>query len=147
MLANVGVCNRMFNTCRSCNIDNCMCIIPYLGCLKMTNRNPLKTIFENKQRIKELEAQIKAIEEENQKCLEYALLKNIVERGDYRIKTVVTTRREPISSKVIAVIGNEKALQLAKFTVKDLEKLMGEDELTAICKVNESVKRVVEMIE
>jgi len=109
--------------------------------------NPLKTIYENKERIKALEAEIKAIETENQKCLEYALLKGITERGEYRIKTAVATRREPISSKVIAVLGNEKALQLCKFTVKDLEKLMGEDELTALCKVNESVKRIVEMIE
>lgn len=109
--------------------------------------NPLKTIYENKQRIKELEAEIKAIETENQKCLEYALLKGITERGEYRIKTAVTTRREPISAKVIAAIGAEKALQYAKFTVKDIEKLMGEEELNALCKVNESVKRVVEMIE
>jgi len=109
--------------------------------------NPLKTIYENRQRIKALEAEIKAIEAENQKCLEYALLKKITERGEYKIRTVITPRREPIAEKVISAIGEETALKYAKFTVKDLEKLMGEDELTAICKVNESVKRVVEMIE
>jgi len=109
--------------------------------------NPLKTIYENKQKIKELEAEIKNIEAENQKCLEYALLKGITEIGEYRIKTAVTTRREPIPEKVIEAIGDEKALQYAKFTIKDLEKLMGEEDLNALCKVNESVKRVVEMIE
>jgi hypothetical protein len=111
------------------------------------NKNPLKTIFENRMRIKELESEIKAIEAENQKCLEYALIKGITERGEYRIKTAVTTRREPIPDRVIRVIGEERALQYAKFTVKDLEKLMGEEELNAICKVNESVKRVVEMVQ
>jgi len=115
--------------------------------VKRMTPNPLKTIYENKERIKALEAEIKDIEAENQKCLEYALLKGITERGEYKIRTVVTPRREPIASKVIAAIGDEKALQLAKFTVKDLEKLMGDDELTALCKVNESVKRVVEMID
>lgn len=110
------------------------------------SKNPLKTIFENKQRIKELEAQIKAIEEENQKCLEYALSKGIESMGDYSIKSVISTRREPIASKVIDVIGDETALKYAKFTIKDLEKLMGSDEIDSVCKVNESIKRVVEMI-
>lgn len=109
--------------------------------------NPLKTIYENRMRIKELEAEIKSIEVENQKCLEYALLKGITERGEYKIKTAITTRREPIPDCVIRAIGEDKALQFARFTVKDLEKLMGEEELNAICKVNESVKRVVEMVD
>ena len=109
--------------------------------------NPLKTIYDNKTRIKELEAEIKAIEADNAKCLEYALLKGITERGEYKLNTVVSTRREPIPAKVIAAFGAEESLRIAKFTIKDLEKLTGEEEINALCKVNESVKRVVEMIE
>jgi len=108
--------------------------------------NPLKTIYENKQKIKELESQIKTIEEENQKCLEYALVKGITERGDYKIRTVVTPRREPIPEKVWAMCG-EDARQYATFQIKGLQKILSEVQLNSVCKVNESVKRVVEMIE
>lgn len=112
----------------------------------MTNKNPLKTIYDNKARIKELEAEIKAIEAENQKCLEYALLKGITERGEYRIRTAVTTRREPIPEKVWALCGDD-ARQYATFQIKGLEKILSSTQIDSVCKVNESVKRVVEIVE
>lgn len=108
--------------------------------------NPLKTIYENKQKIKELEAEIKKIESENQNCLEYALLKGITERGEYKIRTVITPRREPIPEKVWALCG-EEARQFATFRIKDIENILSANQIDSVCKVNESVKRVVEMVD
>jgi hypothetical protein len=109
--------------------------------------NPLKRIFENNQKIAILKEEIKKIEAESQKCLDYAMVKKIETSGHFVLRTHVSTRREPISSKVVSAIGSDDALKIAKFNIKDLEKLMGEDELNALCKVNESVKRVVEKVE
>ena len=109
--------------------------------------NPLKHIYDNQIAIKELEKQIKALEAENQKCMEKALLKKEVDSGKYHLVTKVSTRRVPIAGKVIEKLGNENALQIATFAVKDLQKLFGEDDVTELCKVTESVKRVVEVDE
>lgn len=109
--------------------------------------NPLKHIYDNQLKIKELEKQIKALEAENQKCMEKALLKKEVDSGKYHLVTKVSTRRVPIAGKVIEKLGNEKALEIATFAVKDLQKLFGEDDVTELCKVTESVKRVVEVDE
>lgn len=109
--------------------------------------NPLKHIYDNQIAIKELEKQIKALEAENQKCMEKALLKKEVDSGKYHLVTKVSTRRVPIAGKVIEKLGNENALQIATFAVKDLQKLFGEDDVTELCKVTESVKRVVEVEE
>ena len=109
--------------------------------------NPLKYIYDNQLKIKELEKQIKALEAENQKCLEKALLKKETDSGKYHLVTKVSTRRVPISGKVIEKLGNEKALEIATFAVKDLQKLFGEDDVTEMCKVTESIKRVVEVDE
>ncbi len=109
--------------------------------------NPLKRIYENSQRIAELKEQIKEIEAESQKCLDYAMVKKIEASGNFVLKTSVSTRREPISAKVIETLGKEKALEIAKFNIKDLEKVIGKDEIDGVCKVNESIKRVVEMVE
>lgn len=109
--------------------------------------NPLKHIYENQLKIKELEKEIKAIEAENQKCLEKVLLKKEVDAGKYHLVTKTTTRRVPIAGRVIEKLGNEKALEIASFTVKDLQKLFGDDDVTEMCKVTESVKRIVEVEE
>lgn len=109
--------------------------------------NPLKRIYDNQIAIKELEKQIKALEAENQKCMEKALLKKEVDAGKYHLVTKISTRRVPISGKVIEKLGNEKALEIATFAVKDLQKLFGEDDVTELCKVTESIKRIVEVEE
>lgn len=109
--------------------------------------NPLKRIYDNQLRIKELEKEIKALEAENQKCMEKALLKKEVNAGKYHLVTKISTRRVPIAEKVIEKLGNEKALEIATFAVKDLQKLFGEDDVTELCKVTSSVKRVVEVDE
>jgi hypothetical protein len=109
--------------------------------------NPLKKIYENNEKIAELKEQIKAIEEENQKCLDYAMVKKIETIGNFRLNTSVSARREPVSAKVIAVMGKDEALKIASFKVGDLQKIMGEDDVDKLCKVKETVKRVVEMIE
>ena len=108
--------------------------------------NPLRRIYENNLKIEELKKQIKTIEEENQRCLDYAMVKRLEKVDNFVIRTSVSPRREPISSMVIERIGSESALKIAKFTIKDLEKLMGEEEINGLCKVNESIKRVVEMV-
>ena len=109
--------------------------------------NPLRKIYENNLRIEKLKEEIKTIEEENQRCLDYAVVKRMEKVDNYVIRNSVSPRREPISSKVIESIGSESALKIAKFTIKDLEKLMGEEEINQLCKVKESIKRVVEMVE
>ena len=109
--------------------------------------NPLKRIYENNQCIAELNKQIKAIEAETQKCLGYVMVKKIVESDNFVLKTSVSKRREPISAKVIETLGKEKAIEIAKFNIKDLEKVIGKDEIDALCKVKETITRVVEMVE
>ena len=112
---------------------------------KTGKENPLKRIYENNQRIEKLKDEIKEIEAESQKCLDYAMVKKIVNADNFVLRTSVSPRREPISSKVIETLGKEKALEIAKFNIKDLEKVIGKDEIDGVCKVNESIKRVVEM--
>lgn len=109
--------------------------------------NPLKRIFENNQRIEKLKDEIKVIEAESQKCLDYAMVKKIVESGSFVLKTSVSKRREPISAKVIETLGKEKSLEIASFKVGALQKIMGKDEIDALCKVKETITRVVEMVE
>lgn len=109
--------------------------------------NPLKRIYENSQRIAELNKQIKAIEAESQKCLDYAMVKKIVESDNFVLRTSVSKRREPISSKVVESIGKDKAIEIAKFNIKDLEKVIGKDDIDVLCKVKETITRVVEMVE
>jgi len=109
--------------------------------------NPLRRIYENNQRIEKLKSEIKEIEKESQRCLDYAMVKKLLHVDNFRLNTSVLPRREPISDRVVGFIGSEKALEIAKFNIKDLEVLMEKDELDALCKVNESVKRVVEMVE
>lgn len=113
----------------------------------MMTTNPLKHIYDNQLKIKELEKEIKSLEAENQKCMEKALLKKEVDAGKYHLVTKTTTRRVPIAGKVIEKLGNDKALEIATFAVKDLQKLFGEDDVTELCKVTESVKRIVEVDE
>jgi len=109
--------------------------------------NPLRTIFENNKRIALLKEQIKEIEESSQRCLDYAMLKKIINQDNFVLNTSVSTRREPISDRVVSFIGSDKALEIAKFNIKDLEKVIGKDEIDALCKVKESITRVVEMVE
>lgn len=109
--------------------------------------NPLKRIYENNQRIEKLKEQIKSIEAESQKCIDYAMVKKIIEVDNFVLRTSVSARREPISAKVIESIGSEKALDIAKFNIKDLETMMGKEDVDKLCKVKESIKRVVEMVE
>ena len=109
--------------------------------------NHLKRIYENNEKIAELNKQIKAYEAENQKFLDAAMVAGITEQEEYRLITKTTARRDPIPAMVREKIGDEKALEIATYTIKSLQKLMGEDDITAICRVNESIKRVVEKVE
>lgn len=110
------------------------------------DKNPLKRIYENNQRIAELNKQIKEIEAESQKCLDYAMVKKIVNVDNFVLRTSVSKRREPISSKVIETLGKDKALEIASFKVGALQKIMGEEDVDKLCKVKETVTRVVEMV-
>jgi len=114
---------------------------------KTGKENPLRRIYEYNQRIAELNKQIKEIEAESQKCLDYAMVKKIVNVDNFRLNTSVSKRREPISSKVIESIGSEKALEICNFKVGSLQKIMGEEDVDKLCKVKETVTRVVEMVE
>ncbi|MDD2280253.1 MAG: hypothetical protein PHS80_00345 [Methanothrix sp.] len=108
--------------------------------------NPLKRIYENNQRIEKLKDEIKEIEAESQKCLDYAMVKKIVNVDNFVLRTSVSKRREPISSKVVESLGSEKALEIASFKVGALQKIMGEDDVDKLCKVKETVTRFVEMV-
>jgi len=115
------------------------------------NRNPLKTIFENNELIKELKEQIKDLEAESQKCLDYAMKNGIVESGTdrttkYILKTAISTRREPIPAMVWKKLGDD-AKALATFQIKGLEKVLSQTQIDEVCRVNETVKRVVEKVE
>lgn len=109
--------------------------------------NPLRRIYENNLRISELKEQVKEIEAESQKCLDYAMVKKIESSGNFVLRTSVSARREPISSKVIESIGKDKALEICNFKVGSLQKIMGEEDVDKLCKVKETITRVVEMVE
>lgn len=109
--------------------------------------NPLKRIYENNQKIAELKEQIKEIEAESQKCLDYAMVKKIETSGIFVLRTSVSKRREPIAEKVIESLGKDKALEICNFKVGSLQMIMGEKDVDKLCKVKETITRVVEMVE
>ena len=108
--------------------------------------NPLKRIYENNQCIAELNKQIKAIEAESQKCLDYVMVKKITEVDNFVLRTSISKRREPIAEKVWKLCGDD-ARKYATFQIKGLEKILSQTQIDSVCKVKETITRVVEMVE
>jgi hypothetical protein len=107
--------------------------------------NYLKVIHENNEKIAELQSQIKAIQKESDTAMEKVLLNGIKDSGRYHLRETVTTRRQPITDKVMAILSDAEIRKFAVFTIKGLETVMSKDAVDAVCSVSESVKRVVVM--
>lgn len=105
--------------------------------------NPLKVIFDNNERIKELEAEIKALKAQNDKCMEKVLVSKKEKIGAYALIKKVTQRRKPIAEKVVELLGEKDALKIAKFEIKGLESVLAKDMIDSVCFVEESISMKV----
>jgi hypothetical protein len=105
--------------------------------------NPLKVIFDNESRIKELKTEIKLLEEQNNKCMEKVLVSKKEKIGAYALIKKVTQRRKPIAEKVVELLGKDDALKIAKFEIKGLEQVLAKDMIDSVCFVEESVSMKV----
>lgn len=105
--------------------------------------NPLKVIFDNNEKINSLKAEIKALEEQNNKCMEKVLISKKEKIGTYALIRKITSRRKPIPEKVIEILGEHDALKIAKFEIKGLEGVMAKDMIDSVCFVEESISMKV----
>jgi len=109
--------------------------------------NAIKHVYDNNQKIKELENQIKALKTENDKCLEKIYLSGKTKQGKYSVVTKINTRRVPNPALVVKELGMEEALQYASFQIGKLEKVLSKESLDELCDVTETITRQVIMEE
>ena len=105
--------------------------------------NPLKVIFDNNEKIAELKAEIKSLEEQNSKCMEKVLVSKKEKIGAYHLIKKITQRRKPIAEKVVELLGEKDALKIAKFEIKGLESVLAKDMIDSVCFVEESISMKV----